>query len=191
MADQAGKAPEVSEASESDTLVESSRSGQGVTHRWRRTIASTAALGVACVALLAASRALTGARNARRAERGGPSRLAVLTRKAMSAVALSTADCEELDGLVSCVSTSSSVGDDGLTCTTLLDYGLNLVCNDTYTITDDEVTEIDTFVDSTSECDTVEALVSDCWSTSITCEIYELEIYELADEYLDCDLRRR
>ena len=94
--------------------------------------------------------------------------------------------CTELDGMLDCVQ-NEDVGDEGLSCSTLLDYGLNKFCSGDYTITDDEVAEIEALGD---DCIAITDLLEDCWDdTSVDCQVYELEIDELADEYLGCDMR--
>ena len=63
----------------------------------------------------------------------------------------------------------------------------HLGCSGDYTITDDEVAEIEALGD---DCIAITDLLEDCWDdTSVDCQVYELEIDELADEYLGCDMR--
>ena len=113
-----------------------------------------------------------------------PTMAELVARKRASRSAAQT--CTELDGMLDCVQ-NEDVGDEGLSCSTLLDYGLNKFCSGDYTITDDEVAEIEALGD---DCIAITDLLEDCWDdTSVDCQVYELEIDELADEYLGCDMR--
>jgi hypothetical protein len=104
---------------------------------------------------------------------------------------LDTAECSELDEMLSCVSDDSDATDDGLTCGTLLDFGLDLACNGTYSVSDDQVSKIESLVNASAYCESISSLVSNCWGSSLSCDVYKTELYIMADEYLGCDLRRR
>ena len=104
---------------------------------------------------------------------------------------LDTAECSELDDMLSCVSDDSDATDDGLTCGTLLEFGLDLACNGTYSVSDDIVSKIESLANASAYCESIESLVSNCWGSSLSCDVYKTELYVMADEYLGCDLRRR